>query len=169
MLRRLAARAQCARPDSCSCWHRATRTSSPPSRIRTAPRTRHCRRTVQLTGRRARPLLTHVRLIATKTAMADCCFNATMSPTMLVNTPPHDVCGIVHTGWAGACGPCSVVPVHWAQWRWLAAVLGGSPPRSSSSGSVPDYIGDDLGHALSTPERLRPDSAWCATAYYVPR
>jgi hypothetical protein len=50
----------------------------------------------------------------------------------------------------------------------MAAVMAGSPPRSSSSGSVPDYIGDDLGHALSTPERLRPDSAWCATAYYVP-
>ena len=47
----------------------------------------------------------------------------------------------------------------------MAAVMAGSPPRSSSSGSVPDYIGDDLGHALSTPERLRPDSAWCATAY----
>jgi hypothetical protein len=46
------------------------------------------------------------------------------------------------------------------QRRCVAAVVAGSPPRSSSSGSVPDYIGDDLGHALSTPERLRPDSAW---------
>ena len=44
----------------------------------------------------------------------------------------------------------------------LSTELADSPPRSSSSGSVPDYVGNDLGRALSTPERMRPDSAWCA-------
>lgn len=43
----------------------------------------------------------------------------------------------------------------------IPAAPDGSPPLSSSSGSVPDYVGNDLGRALSTPERMRPDHAWC--------
>ncbi len=43
----------------------------------------------------------------------------------------------------------------------IPAAPDASPPLSSSSGSVPDYVGNDLGGALSTPERMRPDHAWC--------
>lgn len=47
---------------------------------------------------------------------------------------------------------------------WGAAPEGEAPrePESvgSSAQSVPDYVGEDLTRALSTPERMRPDHAW---------
>ena len=62
---------------------------------------------------------------------------------------------------------CSCIPegvlllAHASSISIIAEDKGGSPPRSmASSEGIPDYVGADLATALSTPERLRPDSAW---------
>ncbi len=53
--------------------------------------------------------------------------------------------------------------------RMGAAPVGEAPPEPQSGGSsaqsVPDYVGEDLTRALSTPERMRPDHAWSLDVY----
>ena len=65
---------------------------------------------------------------------------------------------------AGSSAHLHAAAVLDAAVRAGAAPEGEAPPEPQSGGSsaqsVPDYVGEDLTRALSTPERMRPDHAW---------